>query len=213
MVYFIPSTTFREAPAVPKPIPSLRICAQSQEFRTILVVSILSGAALNMYAALILVLLSINFGLNNESFAISIELVISIVGTLSGLLCIVLCNWILQKVDKIRVLVMMLFATMVFAVLNFISTLSSSLIYFYVGITIVMSIFAAVSSFLLGLLLRDLVIFDTFVTSKFNAVSLPFLFECLTIFSFVYCSFLFLFFFLFFSFHFFLQDIIVKTCS
>lgn len=167
-VYFLPSVVYRQAPAVPKPIPSLRICLQSPEFRTILNVGIVSLAALALLTTLTLFVLVSCFDLNREVFAGYILLVISIIGAICGMILNICCNWILKKIDKIRVLALIFFIIAAAAAVSFFLSLNASTLYFYCGVATLMVALAFPLRLILSLLLRDLVVFDTFVTSKFR---------------------------------------------
>ncbi len=166
IVAYVPTTVYRQAPSVPRPIPSLRICIQSKEFRTILWLTIIIGAASSMYGQLVLFIFATCFGLNNESFVIQLTLASAVIGTIIGILLIISCNWIFKKIEKIRVFVFLLFILISLSIATFFLTLNRSTLYPYLIGTIIMTIIATPGSFILNLLLRDLVIFDTFVTSK-----------------------------------------------
>ena len=164
--YFLPSTIYRQAPSVPKPIPSLRICIQSQEFKTILCVGILVGAATSTYATLALFVLSINFDIHRETTVINLTIYAVVIAAVAGLILVIACNWVLQRVDKLRIIVLIMFIVIVCAIGTFFVSLSPSTLYFYVGFQTIIATLGMPVSLIASLLTRDLVLFDTFVTRK-----------------------------------------------
>jgi hypothetical protein len=166
VLYYIPSVAYREAPAVPKPIPSLRICAQSKEFCTILAVGIFIAAAQNTFGTLNLFMLSTCFGIKREAFVIELALIYVVLGGILGLVFIIACNWILARIDKIRVLVFILIIVIALSIATFFVTLNASTLYVYLAIVVVMSTLAMPVGLIASLFIRDLVVFDAFVTSK-----------------------------------------------
>lgn len=170
-VYFLPSAVYREAPLVPKPIPSLRICIQSQEFRTILYVGILFSAGGSIYSTLGLFVLSTLFGIHRETTVLSLTIIVVIIGAIGGLILTIGLNFILAKIDKIRVLVFFLYIIIALAISTFFVALSPGGLYIYVAIHAVIGVLSLPVSVIASFLLRDLVVYDTFVTGMSKQLS------------------------------------------
>ena len=166
IVAYVPTTVYREAPPVPRPIPSLRICIQSEEFRTILWLSILIGSSVSLFGQSVIFITATCFDLNNESFIVDLGLFTGIIGVIVGILLVISCNWILKKFEKIHVLVLIIFIFIALVIVSFFLTFSRSTFYAYIIVSTVVGIIGLPGGFIIGLLLRDLVIYDSFVTRK-----------------------------------------------
>jgi Na+/melibiose symporter-like transporter len=171
-VYVVPSVIYRQAPAIPKPIPSLRICLQSQEFRTILYMSIFLAAAQSTFASLSLYVISSCFHIHRVKFVNAIISDISTIGAMLGMILTIACQCILQKIDKIRVLALFLFILSACASISFFLSFRESTLYFYCALIVVIGVLSIPLGLISSLFLRDLVVFDTMLTSKFIVLSL-----------------------------------------
>jgi GPH family glycoside/pentoside/hexuronide:cation symporter len=166
LLYFIPSRIYREAPKVPDAIPSVRICFQTMEFRKVFTSYTLATTGASIFGSMILFLVLSCYGINNETFIITIALVLAVLTTLGGLIVLVASNWVFDKIEKIKVLVALLWVAIALMIAAFISTIPTTGLYAYLVFVCIFGIIGFPINLISTLFTRDLVVYDNFVTGK-----------------------------------------------
>ncbi len=149
---------------VPAIIPSIRLCAQCKEFRQVFVNQVFVDAAISTFSTILVLLVITSYNINKESSASMLYVIISIVGGIIGVACNISCHWVLQRFDKLQVYNGLLLITIVACILVFLLSLNASNLIGLVVLGSILTIVAVPINLIYSLFVRDLVIFDTFVT-------------------------------------------------
>lgn len=167
ILFFIPGQIYRESPKVPDMIPSIRICSQSLEFRKIFSIVVMFNAAMGILGSTQLFLYYTCFEIQHMNFINELLLATALIAGIIGMLLNIACNWVLHKVDKIKVYMIITLWVSVFAAANFFTTFSRGGLYasFLISSAVALAYFPVV--LIAQLFLRDLVVFDTFCTGKY----------------------------------------------
>ncbi len=168
IVYYIPSVVRQQAAKLPPLIPSFRIASRTNEFRTIFTNRVLIQSATGVFstAGSLLLITGFNLGTNKDFVTYSILLaIISIIGIL---IANVSLNWLLRYVEKLRVYLVLAVLVAVLSLVAFIPacfTTTGALIVFLV-FTVILSVASGPIGLIESLMVRDLIVYDTFITGK-----------------------------------------------
>lgn len=168
IVSFVPSVCYREQKKQPHIIPSVRMCAQYPDFLKLFWNRVFMESASVTYAALIYFMLATSFHMNNESSIVFVFLLCAIIGGIGGVIFCILCNWIFHYHDRLYVLWGLQLGEAILAFITFFISMSDSPAAFviYVILCIAMATMGVPLLIITEVLMRDLVVFDTFVTGK-----------------------------------------------
>jgi hypothetical protein len=166
MILFTPSKPFRETDRVPEVIPSIRLCAQSKEFRQVFINQVFIEGGIATYNAIIVLLLITSFGVKKEGTASMLYLLMAIIGGIIGVAFNVSCNWIFTKVDKLVVYKAILCICVLICVITFFIAFDADNFQGMLILGVIFGIISAPANLIFNMFIRDLVIYDTFVTGK-----------------------------------------------
>eukprot|EP01035_Chromulina_nebulosa_P027131 gene27131-35639_t len=182
MVLFVPNELHRKTDKLPPIVPSLRIAAQTQEFRSIFFNRVLIGSATQIFTSSASLLLLIGFSnIHTQKDFVFYSIAMGISSGTLGVVIVVIFNWYLLMVDKLTVYLRLTIVVTLASVIGFFATLSSSLycfiLYYLTNMTI--GILYHPIIVIEGFMLRDLIIFDTYSTglnrenTYVTAITLP----------------------------------------
>lgn len=175
-VTYIPNVVYRAAPVLPDLIPSLRICIQTVEFRSMLVNKILIGAAIAICSNIAFFYLMIGFDnvIHNISGAANWFIIIAGIAAFVGVILMVACNWLFKIWDKLQVYRFQAWIVVILSLGCFFVTLpgtnNNTNLYIYIGIGAALASLAFPIRLMDTLFVRDLVLYDTFRTGKCSKV-------------------------------------------
>lgn len=175
MVLFVPNELHRKTDKLPPIVPSLRIAAQTQEFRSIFFNRVLIGSATQIFTSSASLLLLIGFSnIHTQKDFVFYSIAMGISSGTLGVVIVVIFNWYLLMVDKLTVYLRLTIVVTLASVIGFFATLSSSLycfiLYYLTNMTI--GILYHPIIVIEGFMLRDLIIFDTYSTGQYYVVTL-----------------------------------------
>lgn len=166
IVWYVPTVVHRQVAALPPLIPSMRIASRTNEFRTIFTNRVLIGSATGIFSSSAALLLLIGFNItSNQSYVIYVIL-IAVIATLAGLSINAAMNWVLKFFEKLRVYLILAVAVALFSSAGFIASLFSNgtaFIFFLIFDIILASIYFPIV-LIESLMVRDLIVYDTFTT-------------------------------------------------
>lgn len=168
MIFFTPSKPFRESDRVPQIIPSIRLCSVSKEFRQVFINQVFIEGCINTYNAIMVLLLITSYDVKKEGTASMLYLLVSIIGGIIGVAFNVSCNWIFTKIDKLQVYKVLLWICVFICVITFFISFDPSNFLGVIIIGVIFGIIGAPANLIFNMFIRDLVIYDTFVTGMFN---------------------------------------------
>lgn len=165
VVSFITSHVLRNQPPLPELVPSLRICARTNEFKSIFCLRVLVDSGVNIFITVVGYYVLIGFNLETVKSFINYLLYGSIIGACIGIPLTVLLNWVLSRYDKIPLYLFLIKLVIILGVVAFIITtpqLNSFVGYFIV--LCFMNTLSYPAKLFDRLIIRDLVTYDTFMT-------------------------------------------------
>jgi Na+/melibiose symporter-like transporter len=167
-VYYIPSIVHQQVAKLPPLIPSMRIASRTNEFRTIFTNRVLIGSATGIFAGAASFLFLIGFGLSTTSDFVIYSILLAVVGLIVSLFVNIGMNWLLQYVEKLRVYLILAATVTVLSTIAFIPANFSNTSAFVVLLifTLILSIISAPIGLIESLMVRDLIVYDTFITGK-----------------------------------------------
>ncbi len=168
MILFTPTKPCRETDRVPQIIPSIRLCSQSKEFLQVFINQIFIEASAATYNAIMVLLLITSYAVKKEITASVLYLVMSIIGGIIGVAFNVSCNWIFTKVDKLEVYNILLLIAVIVCVITFFISFDADNLTGMIIIGVIIATIGAPANLIYNMFIRDLVIYDTFVTGKMN---------------------------------------------
>lgn len=173
VVKYIPNKVFRTVPKTPELIPSVRISMQTTEFVKLMINSTLFSAASAIFLNTLLLSFILCYEAEKVKDAVEYTVVMSGVGGVLGVILMISCNWLLKRFEKLNIL------RIFFAIVGFLSfciffvsfshgknVIYGEIVYAAMGI-IVLTVGLSVS-LINNILLRDLVLFDMFLTGRTN---------------------------------------------
>ena len=166
LVYYIPSIVHQQVAKLPPLIPSMRIASRTNEFRTIFTNRVLIGSATGIYGTAASLLYLIGFNLATNADFVIYSILGAIVILIASLFVNIGMNWLLRYVEKLRVYLMLaavvaVLSTIAFIPANFSNT--AAFVAFFI-FTIILSIISAPIGLVETLMVRDLIVYDTFIT-------------------------------------------------
>lgn len=167
VVKYVSNVVYRKAPALPELIPSVRICTQTVEFRKMLTNKILISAAIAIFANIAGFYLLIGFKNVNKVSAVTNLIVISAgIAAVVGVFLMVACHWLFKKWDKLQVYRAQIFIVMFLSIVCFFVTLDTdnNALVLYIAVGAAMASLAFPIRLMDSLFVRDLVLYDTFLT-------------------------------------------------
>jgi len=168
LLYFVPNTQLNSVPKQPELIPSLRTCMRSKEFKTIFINKCLLFSAISISLGLLTFLYVTGFFPAIECYkeiiplivGVTVIIVIGSVAVLASLQCI------LAKYDKLVVYRTVCVLAAIIALAIFPVSLPKGFTGFYLVIatSVLLTYCLVVLGSIDGFFLRDLIVFDQFVT-------------------------------------------------
>ena len=177
MVVYIPNVVYRAAPPLPDLIPSVRICTQTVEFRKMLVNKVLIGAAIAIFSNIAFFYLMIGFrNVNDVNGAANWFIIVAGIAAFAGVILMVACNWLFKVWDKLDVYLFQAWAVMLLSLVCFFVSLDGGddALYLYIAIAAGMASLAFPIRLMDTLFVRDLVIYDTFITGELLLTTIGF---------------------------------------
>ena len=166
MVHYIPSIVHRQVAKLPPLIPSFRIAARTNEFRTIFTNRVLIGSATSIFGAATGLLFLIGFNLGTYTAYFIYALILTALIVIVVMFVNIGMNWLLRYVEKLRVYLCLAAAVAVLSTAAFIPanfTNMSAFIAVFV-FTLFISIISGPIGLIESLMVRDLIVYDTFIT-------------------------------------------------
>ena len=169
LVYYVPSVVHQQVAKLPPLIPSLRIASRTNEFRTIFTNRVLIQGATSIFGNAASFLILIGFNVTSNSDFVIYSLLLGVVGTIAGLCLNIAMNWLLRYVEKLRVYLNLAAAVMVLSTVAFIpaNISNSTALVVFLLIILCLSIVGYPIYLIESLMVRDLILYDTFITGKY----------------------------------------------
>lgn len=166
LTWYIPSVVHRKVAGLPPLIPSVRIAGRTNEFRTIFLNRVLIGTATSIFSTNGSLLLLIGFNIATSQDFATYTIILAIASSLGGLTMVVICNWYLKYVEKLGVYLKLAVMVAAIAAVAFIASIFSSQAAFFVFYVLLMleGIIYFPVSLIESLMVRDLILYDTFTT-------------------------------------------------
>jgi Na+/melibiose symporter-like transporter len=176
VVKYIPNKVFRTAPKTPELIPSVRICMQTTEFVKLMINSTLFSAASIIFLNTLLLSFILLYDAEKVQDAVNYTVVMSGVGGSLGVVLVISCNWLFKRFEKLNILRIFFAIVGFLSICIFFASLShgenemyGEISYVIMGSVVLIIGFSV--SLINNILLRDLVMFDKFLTGIFVFIS------------------------------------------
>lgn len=168
LVYYIPSIVHQQVAKLPPLIPSMRIASRTNEFRTIFTNRVLIGSATSIFSSAGSFLFLIGFGLSTNADFVTYSILLAVVSILGILFVNIGMNWLLRYVEKLRMYLYLTAGVAVLSLAAFIPANFSNIaaLVAFLVFTLLLSIIYGPISLIESLMVRDLIVYDTFITGK-----------------------------------------------
>jgi Na+/melibiose symporter-like transporter len=166
LVAWISSPVTRKVP-LPELVPSLRICARTNEFKSVFCLRVLVDSGVNIFITVVGYYVLIGFDLEKISSYVNYLLYGSIAGACIGIPLTVMMNWVLYWYDKITLYLILVSLVFVLGFVAFVITtpgLNSFEGYFI--LLCLMNTLSYPAKLFDRLIIRDLVTYDSFMTGE-----------------------------------------------
>jgi Na+/melibiose symporter-like transporter len=165
LVYRVETPVIRVTARNPDLIPSVRIAARTHEFKSIFLYKVLINSAITIFLACYAYYLLIGFDIKDIKKYVQLLIVIAYAAAGVGICTTIACNWLLRFVDKVQFLQTLLLMGAVFTFVSiFVILPSSSSLTGYVVVCVLVAMLGFPGRLVETLILRDLVVYDTFTT-------------------------------------------------
>lgn len=164
LVVYISSPVTRKT-HLPELVPSLRICARTNEFKSVFCLRVLIDSGVNIFITVVGYYVLIGFDLEKVSSYVNYLMYGSIAGACLGIPLTVTMNWVLLWYDKITLYLIVISLVFVLGILAFLITTPG--LNSFEGYFILLCLINTLSypaKLFDRLIIRDLVIYDTFMT-------------------------------------------------
>jgi Na+/melibiose symporter-like transporter len=175
-VSYISSHVTRVQPALPELVPSVRICARTNEFQSIFCLRVLVNSGANIFITVVGYYVLIGFDINNVKAYVNYLLIGSVIGASIGIPLTVMMNWILVRYDKITLYLTLMVLVIFLGFVAFFVTIPG--VNSFEGYLTVLSLINALSypaKLFDQLIIRDLITYDNFMTGSLLLLSSPLL--------------------------------------
>lgn len=155
----------REAPKNPDLIPSIRISCRTNEFRSVFAYKVIITSVVNIFTAVYGYYLLLAFDFSDLSKYTNLLVIIALVSAIFGIIINIICYWVLQRLDKIKFLLAILLIGSALCFASFFTILPGRSSFIgYVGLCIAVVIVGFPARLVESLVVRDLVVYDSFIT-------------------------------------------------
>jgi Na+/melibiose symporter-like transporter len=169
LLKYVPNKVVRKHQKQLPLVPSFRIAARSNEFRTIFTNRCLILSVQNIFGTATAFIVLIAFNQDNLKQYYSIILILTVIGAIGSVSLTVAFNWLLRKMEKLNLYLVMSLCIAGITLICFFVSFAPNITGYYVVLLLFTAALVLYGPFGLieQLMIRDLILFDTFSTGIF----------------------------------------------